>query len=47
MSWGDLNDVTNVSLTGQEITSSMGIEGWGNNTYGQGAWGEFAVVQLV
>ena len=41
-SWGDLNDVT-VSLTGQEITSSMGIEGWGNNTYGQGAWGEFAI----
>ena len=26
-SWGDLNDVT-VSVTGQEITSSMGIEGW-------------------
>ena len=21
----------------------MGIEGWGNNTYGQGAWGEFAI----
>ena len=41
-SWGDLNDVT-VSLTGQEITSSMGIEGWGNNTYGQGSWGEFAI----
>ena len=41
-SWGDLNDVT-VSLTGQEISSSMGIEGWGNNTYGQGAWGEFAI----
>ena len=41
-SWGDLNDVT-VSVTGQEITSSIGIQGWGNNTYGQGAWGEFAV----
>ena len=40
--WGELNDVT-VSLTGQEITSSMGIEGWGNNTYGQGSWGEFAI----
>ena len=41
-SWGDLNDVT-VSLTGFEISSSMGIEGWSNNTYGQGAWGEFAI----
>ena len=40
-SWGDLNDVT-ISVTGQEITSSMGIEGWGNNAYGRGAWGEFA-----
>ena len=41
--WGDLSDQTiSVSLTGIQITSSIGIEGWGNNTYDQGAWGEFA-----
>ena len=40
-SWGDLNDVT-ISVTGFEIESNLGIEGWGNNAYGRGAWGEFA-----
>ena len=40
-SWNDLNDVT-ISVTGFQIETDLGIEGWGNNLYGRGAWGEFA-----
>ena len=40
--WNDLNDVT-ISVTGFQIETDLGIEGWGNNLYGRGAWGEFAV----
>ena len=40
--WYDLNDVT-ISVTGLQIETDLGIEGWGNNLYGRGAWGEFAV----
>ena len=40
-SWNDLNDVT-ISVTGFQIETDLGIEGWGNNAYGRGAWGEFA-----
>ena len=44
--WGELTDVT-VSLTGQELTSSLGTEtveailnrGWGRQTWGAAAWG--------
>ena len=40
--WGELNDIT-VSLTGQSFTTELGIQGWSNNAYGRGAWGEFAI----
>ena len=40
-SWNDLNDVT-ISVTGFSIDTNLGIEGWSNNAYGRGAWGEFA-----
>lgn len=44
--WGELTDVT-VSLTGQELTSSLGNEtveailnrGWGRKNFGEEAWG--------
>ena len=44
--WGELSDVT-VSLTGQELTSSLGTEtveailnrGWGRKNWGEEAWG--------
>ena len=44
--WGELTDVT-VSLTGQELTSSLGTEtveailnrGWGRQVWGGAAWG--------
>ena len=44
--WGELNDVT-VSLTGQELTSSLGNEtaegilntGWGRKNWGEESWG--------
>ena len=37
----DFDDVT-ISVTGLQIETDLGIEGWGNNVYGRGAWGEFA-----
>ena len=36
--WSDLNDV-DITLTGFEIATTLGPQGWGNNAYDRGAWG--------
>jgi hypothetical protein len=42
--WG--SDTFTVSLTGLEMTASLGLEGWGRSTWGNDAWGEESVVNI-
>jgi len=43
--WGKQSDVT-LTLTGFEMTASLGEEGWGRSTWGNDAWGQQSTVNI-